>query len=160
MAIQAFLADVMVPNPTGAHTAAAANRANAHLRCTRWSVPATTIVGDAGSSIAIVTLPYGARYCSQLSKLGWKGFGTGRTLNAGWLAYTLGNGTQMPANLTGVGTGLDVAADGRSFFDSFPGSSADELAFEAPVTIVLTVLGGTIPIGTTMGGLLCYLIAS
>lgn len=160
MAIITITADGLVPNVTGAHTAAAPNRANAVLRLTRWSVPALTLPGDAGSIIQIARLPYGARYMSQLSKVGWKGFGAGRTLNAGWLPYTLQNGTERPGNATGLGTGLDVAADGRSFFDAFPTSSTDELTFEAPVTLILTVVGGTIAVGTTLGGVLCYLAAS
>lgn len=160
MAIITIDSDVVLPDAGGARTDRSPNRANAVLRAMRWTVGPTTVVGDAGSTITMATLPWGARYCSQLSKLGWKGFGTGRTLDAGWAAYTLPSGQVVPASPGGVGTGLSVVADGRSFFDAFPTSSADELTFGAPVTLTLTVQGGTIPVGTTLGGLLVYLMAA
>jgi hypothetical protein len=135
------------------------NRVQAVLRAIRWRLPATLVEGDEDSTIQICTLPRGARYCSQLSKLGWKGFGTGRTLDLGWMAYTLDNGIVVRADPTGLGTGLDVAADGRSFHDAFPLSSTDE--WEAPVAVhlILTVRGDTIPADTSMGGLVVYLSA-
>lgn len=136
-----------------------ANRVQAVLRAIRWRLPATLVDGDAGTTIQICTLPRGARYCSQLSKLGWKGFGTGRTLDLGWQAYTLDNGRVVRANPTGLGVGLSVVADGRSFTDAFPMSSTDEWEAVADVWLILTVRGGTIPAGTTMGGLVVYLAA-
>jgi hypothetical protein len=134
-----------------------ANRVQAVLRAIRWRLPATLVEGDADSTIQMCTLPRGARYCSQLSKMGWKGLGVGRTLDFGYAAYTLDNGIVVRGNPTGLGTGLDVAADGRSFFDAFPLSSTDEWEAVVPVDLILTVRGDTIPVETTMGGLVVYL---
>jgi hypothetical protein len=157
MAILALTSDLYATPPVMPD--AAPNRAHAVLRALRWQLPATLVVGDAGTTIQIATLPQRGRYCSQLSKMGWKGFGVGRTLDLGWLTYTRPDGTQAPANATGLATGLDVAADGRTFIDAFPLGSTDEWEAVVPVTLVLTVRGGTIPIGTTMGGLVVYLSA-
>jgi hypothetical protein len=137
-----------------------ANRVQAVLRAIRWRLPATLADADGGSTIQICTLPRGGRYCSQLSKLGWKGFGVGRTLDLGWMAYRLDDGIIARADPTGLGTGLDVAADGRSFHDAFPLSSTDEWEAPAVVSLILTCRGGTIPAGTTLGGLLVYLSAA
>src|SRR5262245_10476117 len=105
----------------------------------------------------MVTLPGLARYLPQLSKMGWKGFGAGRTLTCGWLAYDLpGGGPTVAANPSGLAVGLDVAADGRSFFDGFATIGVNEYVYPAPVTLTLSVVGGTIPVGTTMGGILVY----
>lgn len=134
-----------------------ANRAGASVRCTRWRLPATLVDADAESTIEIARLPQRARYMSQLSKLGWKGFGVGRTLDLGWRAYTLPDGTVVPEDATGLGTGLDVAADGRSFHDAFPLSSTDEVEFPVAAVLFLTVRGAAMPAGTTMGGIVCWL---
>ena len=160
MAVQVFQSDSLLVDATGGKPGAASNRANAVLRAMRWNVPDTVIVGDAGSTLQVCTLPYAARYIASLSKLGWEPFGTGRTLNFGWLPYRMADGTEVAGNPAGLATGLDVALAGRSFFDAFPTSSVDEMAFPAPVTLVLTVLGGTIPVGTGVGGIIVYLNAS
>lgn len=160
MAILTFDSDNFLVAADTSIPGLAANRSPAVLRGLRWNVPDTTVVGDAGSTLKVATLPYGARYIASLSKLGWEAFGTGRTLNFGWLPYRLPNGMEVAGNPAGLATGLDVAAAGRSFFDAFPTSSVDEMAFPAPVVLVLTVLGGTIPVGTGLGGLIVYLSAS
>lgn len=157
MAVEIFPSDVLWPTTQPNDPP---NRAGAVLRCLRWRVGPTLIEGDEGSTIHIGVIPQRGRYCSQLSKLGWKGFGVGRTLNAGYLGYTHPDGQVVPANPTGLGTGLDVALDGRSFFDAFPLSSVDEIEFPAAVVLTLTVVGDTIPAGTTLGGLIVYLAAS
>jgi hypothetical protein len=133
------------------------NRAHAVLRAMRWTLGPTLAAGAQDSTLRICTLPQGARYCSQLSKLGWAPFGVGRTLDLGWEAYTRPDGVVVRANPTGLGVGLDVALAGRSFHDAFPVSSTDELEFPAAVTLILTVRGGTIPVGADLGGLVVYL---
>lgn len=158
MAVITIDADVFAPAP-GVSGNDPANRVHAVLRAVRWRVGPTLVGGEAGSTIRMATLPQRARYCSQLSKMGWKGFGAGRTLNAGFLAYTTPAGQVVRANAAGLGSGLDVAADGRSFFDAFPLSSVDEIEFPAAAVLTLTVVGGTIPVGTTLGGLIVYLAA-
>jgi len=155
MAVEVLRSDLYGVPPALGNTPS--NRVGAVLRAIRWRLPATLADGDAESTIILGTLPRGARYCSQLSKLGWKGFGVGRTLDLGWSAYTLDNGTVVRANPTGLGTGLDVAADGRSFHDAFPLSSVDEWEAPVDVDLVLTVRGDAIPAGTTLGGLVVYL---
>jgi hypothetical protein len=160
MAVQVFQSDSLLVDATGGKPGAASNRANAVLRAMRWNVPDTTIVGDAGSTLQVCTLPYASRYLASLSKMGWEPFGTGRTLNFGWLPYRMADGTEVAGNPAGLATGLDVALAGRSFFDAFPLSSLDEWAPPAPVTLILTVLGGTIPVGTGVGGIIVYLSAS
>jgi hypothetical protein len=157
MAILALTSDLYATPPVMPD--APPNRAGAVLRALRWQLPATLVVGDAGTTIRICTLPQRGRYCSQLSKLGWKGFGVGRTVDLGWLAYTRPDGVAVPANPTGLGTGLSVVADGRSFHDAFPTSSVDEWEAVVAVDLILTVRGDTIPVGTTMGGLVVYLSA-
>jgi hypothetical protein len=157
MAILALTSDLFAVYPVMPNDPA--NRAGAVLRAMRWTLDDTLVEGDEDSTIQICTLPQRARYCSQLSKLGWKGFGVGRTLDLGWLTYTRPDGVVVPTNPTGLGVGLDVALDGRSFHDAFPVSSADEVEFPSAVTLILTVRGGIIPVGTSLGGIVVYLAA-
>jgi hypothetical protein len=156
MAVIQVDSDYFLADAYGAYPGRAPNRTNAVLRVLRWSLPATTVEGDEGSLIRMVTLPGLARYLPQLSKMGWKGFGTGRTLTCGWLAYEVPGQPTVAADPAGLAVGLDVSADGRSFFDAFPTSSVDEYVFPVPVTLTLSVVGGTIPVGTSLGGILVY----
>lgn len=73
----------------------------------------TTIAGDANSTIALCNLPAGTfRYLGFLSKVYHGAFGTARTMDIGWDAYTTEAGVDVAADEDGLSSAADVAAAG------------------------------------------------
>lgn len=69
--------------------------------------------GDANSTIALCTLPAGKFVLlGDLSRIRHSAFGTGRTLDVGWDAYTTEAGVDVSADEDGIHSAADVAAAG------------------------------------------------
>lgn len=72
-----------------------------------------TIAGDANSTIALCDLPAGTfRYLGFLSKFYHSAFGTARTMDIGWDAYTTEAGVEVAADEDGISSAQDSAALG------------------------------------------------
>ena len=133
------------------------------LRFQAFSVAALGTALSANDTIGLVWLPPGRkRILSHLSKIKTSAFGAGRTLDLGHDAYL-----KRPV---GVGSGSTEAADPDALIDGLDVSSAVNAVFTEPsgdlwfdmysldkVLLYATVLGGTMPVGGTMSGLIAYL---
>lgn len=139
------------------------------LRVQYFNLPATTVAGDATSTVDLCDLPPGAvRIVPDLSRLAASAFGAGRTLDVGHRAYL-----KKDPHMLGGGT-IDEAEDADAFIDGLDVSAAVtgspfgaglsafgyktkfDLFSKSGVTVFATVLGGTIPIGTTITGFIVY----
>lgn len=69
--------------------------------------------GDANSTIALVVIPPGKfTLLGDLSRVRHSAFGTGRTMDIGWDAYTNQDGTAVAADEDGIHSAADVSAAG------------------------------------------------
>ncbi len=69
--------------------------------------------GDANSTVAIAYLPPGKyRYLGHESRIYHSAFGTARTLDVGWDAYTNEDGTAVVADEDGIHSAADVSVAG------------------------------------------------
>lgn len=109
--------------------------------------------GDANSTVELFTTPPGR---SQLiaSKCSFRhsAFGTLRVMSIGWRAYVDEKGVTQAQNLTGLGSGIDVAAVGRKILADAPTGAINTLVCETQRVIVAQVTGGTWPAGATLVG--------
>lgn len=129
------------------------------LRYQYFSVPALTVALAANDQIDLCDLPPGrVRILPFLSRISTSAFGAGRTLDLGHRAY----------NARPVGTIDPEAEDGDALIDGLDVSAAvNAAAFSTSLKfdmysvqekrIFATVLGGTMPIGATLAGMLAYL---
>jgi hypothetical protein len=157
MAVVTIDSDLVSLTPVGRRNNPA-NRAGAVLCCDRWNFGALTAQADIGSTFRLCTVPANGRYLAGLSKMGWTAGGAGALLALGHSAYTGVSGEVIPANPTFFGSGLDVAAAGRGFFDTLT-ASVDEWDVPAPVVLTLTVAGANLPVGFNIGGTIVYAAA-
>lgn len=119
--------------------------------------------GDANSLANLVTLPPGVVRLSKVSsRFVCSAFGSGRTLDIGYLAHTKRDGTAVDASIDGILDGGDVSAaaalacgagtnalgaDPTILFDSKEG-----------VTIQAKCLGDTMPDDATLAGYFEYTV--
>lgn len=135
---------------------------NAKLRFAYFALPAVAAAGDANTTIELADLPPGAvRLLPWLCRITTSAFGASRTLDVGHRAYTKADAFSS--------TTTDEAEDPDAFIDGLDVSSAVantawsstvqkfDMFSKAGVTLFATVLGGTIPVGATMSGLVAYL---
>lgn len=114
--------------------------------------------GDANSTIALVDVPAGIyRYLVFLSRIYYSAFGTARTMDVGWDAYTNVDGTAVLADEDGIHSAQDVAAAG-----SF--SPGDELTTgsklfdsQSGVRIRAKVEAAALGAGETLDGYLVFM---
>lgn len=70
--------------------------------------------GDVNSTVAILDIPPGKyRFDRFTSRLYHSAFGTGRTLDVGWDAYTNEDGTPVAASEAGLTAAADVSSAGE-----------------------------------------------
>lgn len=128
------------------------------LRMSYFSLPATTVTGDDGSSVNLVRLPQGKiRFWPTLSLIKVSALGASRVMDLGYRAFRKEDGASP---------GTDEAALLNAFLNDRDVSGATAAAFglavkydffsRAGVTLCALVAGGTIPIGATMEGFACY----
>jgi hypothetical protein len=88
---------------------------NGRLRAIRSSAPVVGSygAGDANSTIALLKIPGGKlTLLGHLSIVRHSAFGTARTMDIGWDAYTNMDGTAVAADEDGIHSAADVAAAG------------------------------------------------
>ncbi|RTL04988.1 hypothetical protein EKK58_09280 [Candidatus Dependentiae bacterium] len=131
------------------------------LRIQFFTLPATTVAGDANTTIDLCKLPAGrVRILPRQSFISTSAFGSGRTLDVGHLAYdkrdaSLGSSvSQEAAVVDALIDGLDVssAVNGVQFSTALK----FDMYSKSGVTIQAKVLGGTIPSGATIAGYITY----
>lgn len=113
--------------------------------------------GDATSTAELVRIPAG-RWYVHLDRCyaAWSAFGTARTLDIGWAAYTAPDGTAVVADPNGFDDAIDVAAAGGAAMGSDASTTCPgkKKLFNSRdgVSIIATVAGGTIPAAATLIG--------
>jgi len=151
MAVQAFISAQMVEDtrlrPTEKH---------GKLRFAYFNLPATTIVGDATTTIDLCELPSGqVRVLPHLSRIATSAFGAGRTLSVGHYAYQKADSSTEPQNATAFIAALDVSA---AVAAAVWGTAIKyDVYSKAGVTLFATVNANTIPVGATIEGFVAYL---
>lgn len=127
------------------------------LRMDYFEAPAITVAGDINTTMDLCYLPPGnVRVLPSQSYVAVSAWGAARTLNVGHRAYSNEDmSVQIAENASAFGTGIDVSAA------AIKPISATVLKYDmyskAGIKVFLTVLGGTIPVGATLKGLLAYL---
>jgi hypothetical protein len=128
------------------------------LRLAHFTLPATTVTGDDGSSVQLVKLPAGrVRVIPGLSLINVSALGASRVMDLGVRAYVASDGvTAVAAILDDFVNDRDVSgATSASFAVSGAPVKRDYFSFSG-LTICALVAGGTIPIGATMEGYVAY----
>lgn len=125
------------------------------LRVAHFTLPATTVTGDDGSSVELVRIPQGkVRILPGLSRMVVSALGSSRVMDLGVRAYVASDGkTAVAAILNDFVNDRDVSGATDSTF----GTTVKKDYFSATgLTICALVTGGTIPIGATMSGYVVY----
>lgn len=125
------------------------------LRVAHFTLPATTVVGDDGSSVNLVRIPMGKiRILPGLSRIDVSALGSSRVMDLGVRAYTASDGkTAVAAILNDFVNDRDVSGATSGTF----GTAVKKDYFSSQgLTICALVAGGTIPIGATMEGYVVY----
>jgi hypothetical protein len=117
--------------------------------------------GDANSLVDLALLPAGkVVLLGDLCSLDISAFGTGRTLDIGWTAYTNSSGTAVDADIDGLDDGLDVAAASTVKLGTNTavcgGAGRKEFDSRAGVRIQAKVLSAGIPAAATIQGFIVY----
>ena len=123
-----------------------------------FEVEATTVAGDALSTIDLCELPPGAvRVLLNQSYIECSAFGAARTLDVGHRAYQpRGPGETAEAeDLDAFAQLLDVATAAVRQFDTSP--IKFDVYSRTGVTVAAQVKGGTIPVGATLKGYVTYI---
>ena len=117
-------------------------------------------VGDANSIAVLTELPAGrVRVLRHLSSIATSAFGAGRTLDIGHNGYTAFDGTAVAAAEDQLVDGRDVAAAASAAPAAAAGADPTVLYNSRDgVEIRAKVLGGTIPAGATIKGVLVYVM--
>lgn len=128
------------------------------LRIQYFNLPATTVAGDANSTIDLCELPFGEiRVIPALSRITHSAFGAGRTLDVGHLEYQKRDDPSADLEAYDQDAfidGLDVAAAGAGV--AFGTGIDFDIYSKSGVTVQAKVLGGTIPVGATVSGFIVY----
>lgn len=115
--------------------------------------------GDAGSFAYMVTLPAGNnRLLLPLSRLAFSAWGTARTMDLGWLAYTdLSGGTAVAADPNGLDDGVDVSSAGSVNPGGTIGThETKQFDSQGVVTLTAQCNDGTLPAAGTLSGYWIY----
>ena len=111
--------------------------------------------GDAESTIDIVKLPAGrVRIEEQGTRFYHSGWGAGRTLDIGWLAYNNEEGEEVAADPDALVDGKNMQNAGNDGFFTYVGRPWRDFHSMDGVTIQATVKGGSIPNGATLNGII------
>lgn len=112
--------------------------------------------GDANSTMDLVEVPPGSRILSGLSVIKHSAFGTARTLDVGFTAYTDGLNAAVAAVVDKFLDGLDVALVGQPFMGTGTNAALihkfTEEVKEGKILIQAKVLVDTIPAAATLEG--------
>jgi len=125
------------------------------LRVAHFTLPATTVTGDDGSSVELVRLPHGKiRVLPGLSRIDVSALGSSRVMDLGVRAYVQSDGiTAVAAILNDFVNDRDVSSATSGTF----GTTVKKDYFSAKgLSICALVTGGTIPIGATMAGYVVF----
>lgn len=127
-----------------------------------FEVAATTVVGDANSTIDLCLLPPGrVRVLPYLIAMDGSALGAGRTFTIGHRkyqkrgAYNGQTDLDEAENLSAFATGIDLAAAGRKTTPT-AALKYDVYSYQG-VTIAGQFLGGNVPVGATLRGFVPYL---
>jgi hypothetical protein len=124
------------------------------LRMDYFSFTQGAAAGDANSLVNLVSIPAGrVRIIGHLSFIRFAAFGASRTLDIGTMAYSEPDGDAVVAVVDNLLDGADVATAGTSVFTKNTSVLVNSVA---GVGIQAKVLGGTIPAGTVMTGVIAY----
>ena len=159
MAVQIFNSDLMVNVDKKPPLLNPHNRSETHLAGHVFTMPATTIIGDATSRIRLCQIPAGGRYIAALSSLHWSAIGAGTLLSLGWERFRLPSGVFVAEDVDGLGLGLNVAAAGGASITTMPTGLIREMEFPATATLIAVITGGVVPVGAILGGTIVYGIA-
>jgi hypothetical protein len=133
-------------------------KSRAKLVLERFSFTQGGDAGDSNSTIRVCKLPARARYLSMFSWARFSAFGASRVLSLGWEAYkNPKTGATIAADLTGLGTGLDVSSAGTALMSSLTTPVDDkEFINEAVLAFQCTGSAVGIPAGATVSGVIAY----
>jgi len=126
------------------------------VRYAHFTLPATTVTGDDGSSVDLVNLPHGqVRVLPAECRMKCSALGASRVMDLGVRAYVASDGkTAVAAILNDFVNDRDVSAATDTHFGL---TDVKKDYFSATgLTISALVTGGTIPIGATMEGYIAY----
>lgn len=128
------------------------------LRIQYFNLPATTVAGDATTTVDLCELPSGkVRILPALSRLNTSAFGASRTLDVGHREYQKRDDPSADLEDEDADAfidGLDVSSAVTG--NAFGTGHKFDLYSKGGVTIFATVLGGTIPVGATISGYIVY----
>jgi hypothetical protein len=128
------------------------------VRIARFDVPALAAALSANDTIGLCYLPMGRKLVlPNQSFITHSAFGASRTLDIGHVAYARRNQAQAAQEAEdpdAFADGLDVSGAGTGV--AF-GSVIDfEMFSQDRVLVFATVLGGTMPVGATLSGIITY----
>lgn len=131
--------------------------AHSKVRMDYFEAPAITVAGDINTTMDLCYLPPGnVRVLPYLSNVAVSAWGAARTLNIGHRAYS--NEDQSPQiaeNSSAFAAAIDVSAAAIKPFSTTV--LKYDMYSKASIKVFATVLGGTIPVGATLKGLIAYL---
>lgn len=125
------------------------------LRVAHFTLPATTVTGDDGSSVELVRIPQGkVRILPNLGYIAVSALGASRVMDLGVRAYVASDGiTAVAAILNDFVNDRDVSSATTGTFGT---TTKKDYFSSGGLTICALVAGGTIPIGATMSGYVVY----
>lgn len=128
------------------------------LRVAHFTLPATIVTGDDGSSVELVRIPQGkVRVIPGLSLINVSALGASRVMDLGVRAYTASDGiTAVAAILNDFVNDRDVSSATSANFAVSGVPVKRDYFSSTGFTICALVAGGTIPIGATMSGYVVY----
>ena len=116
--------------------------------------------GDAGSSVALCSLPAGKVRVLLSSSNAYCNWTTGgATLDLGWDAYTNTDGTSVAADVDGLVDGLNVEAAGYQNFGANTTATGGTYLFESQGGVVIRATSpGAIAAGDDLVGYIMYVV--
>jgi hypothetical protein len=114
--------------------------------------------GDANSTIHLVTVPPGKfMLIGPLSFVAHSAFGTARTMDIGWAAYTNEDGTAVGADEDGIHSAADVAAAGAFVpLDELGVSRMKLFDSRNGVDILAKIEAAALSTGETIDAIFCF----
>ena len=130
------------------------------LRIACFNFTQGSAAGDANSTADLVKLPAGKiRIFGALSRVCHSAFGTGRTLDVGYAAYTNQAGTAVNADEDALHSAADVSAAGNFTPSDEMGDDAYlDIESLTGVTIKAKCESATLPVGATLNGYIVYAV--
>ena len=116
--------------------------------------------GDAGSSVALCSLPAGKVRVLLASSSAYCNWTTGSaTLDLGWDAYTNTDGNAVAADIDGLVDGLDVDTAGYQTFGAGTTATGGTYLFESQGGVVIRATSpGAIAAGDDLVGYIMYVV--